>query len=175
VTQQHDPSSPDDLQAGRALAEGSTGRSPDGPTVVALAADHAGIELKQLVAEHLTRRGFAVEDLGPSDHQSVDYPDFAHRVASRIHQGSATHGVLICGTGVGMAISANRWPGVRAVNCTDLYTVKMSRLHNNANLLALGARVVGIGLALELVDAFFDTAFEAGRHTRRVAKIERSD
>ncbi|REK00437.1 MAG: ribose 5-phosphate isomerase B [Acidobacteria bacterium] len=152
----------------------ATAARPDGGSLL-VAADHAGVELKRAVIDHLRQRGVDVRDLGPHDETSVDYPDYAHTLAGALHQGEAGRGVLICGTGVGMAMSANRWPGVRAVNCSDVYTCKMARLHNDANLLTLGARVVGLGLALELVDTFLDQPFEGGRHQRRVGKIDRAD
>lgn len=141
---------------------------------VAIAADHAGVELKSELVEWLEARSVSVEDLGPNSTESVDYPDFAHRVAQRVASAEVDRGILVCGTGVGMAMSANRHPGVRAVNTTDLLTARMSRAHNDANVLCLGARVIGPGLAQELCAAFLDGEFEGDRHRRRVAKIENS-
>lgn len=152
---------------GSASSTGSAARR------VVLAADHAGVELKAKLLGHLQAKGLDVVDLGPNDTSSVDYPDFAHALAREVHEGRAGRGVLVCGTGVGMAMAANRWSEVRAVNCTDLFTVRMAREHNDANVLALGARVLGVGLALELVDVFLETSFAGDRHTRRVRKIDR--
>jgi ribose 5-phosphate isomerase B len=139
---------------------------------IALGADHAGWELKDAIRAWLVEHGHEVEDLGTDSSASVDYPDFACRVAHRIASGRAERGVLVCGTGVGMAITANRTPGVRAVNCIDSFTARMARSHNDANVLALGARVVGVGLALELLETFLAEPFAGGRHTRRVERIE---
>ena len=140
---------------------------------VAFGCDHAGFPLKAEVLEALAARGHDVIDLGATDAtRSVDYPDFAHEVAGRVARGEAALGVLVCGSGVGMSIAANRHAGVRAVVCSEAYTATMARLHNDANVLCFGARVVGPGVARQLVDAFFSTEFEGGRHARRVAKIE---
>ncbi len=138
----------------------------------ALGADHAGVTLKSLLSSWLTEHGHEVIDLGTTETSSVDYPDFAHQVAERVSNGQAERGLLVCGTGVGMAMSANRHRNVRAVNCTDLYTVRMARAHNDANVLCLGARVVGSGLAEALLQAFLEGPFEGGRHADRIAKIE---
>jgi len=135
-------------------------------------ADHAGWELKDQLVAMLREQGHEVEDLGTTGAASVDYPDFAHKVAERIAGGAAERGLLVCGTGVGMAISANRHKNVRAVNPSDVFTAKMSRNHNDANVLCLGQRVVGAGLAREIVSAWIAAPFEAGRHAGRVAKIE---
>ncbi|HVS15946.1 MAG TPA: ribose 5-phosphate isomerase B [Thermoanaerobaculia bacterium] len=142
-------------------------------TTVALGADHAGWELKRELRDWLEEQGYAVLDCGTDSDQSVDYPDFARRVTDAVVDGGAERGVLVCGTGAGMAMSANRVAGVRAVNCIDGYTARMARAHNDANVLALGARVVGAGLALELLQIFLTEPFEGGRHARRVAGIER--
>ena len=141
---------------------------------ILVGADHAGYPLKAELVAHLREAGHEVEDLGTSNGKdSVDYPDFAHVVADKIANGEAERGLLVCGTGVGMAIAANRYPGVRAVNPSDVFTAKMSRAHNDANVLTLGARVVGVGVARELLDAWLAQPFEGGRHAGRVAKIER--
>lgn len=137
-----------------------------------LAADHAGVDLKAELVAWLEELGHEVEDLGPQSHDSVDYPDYAHRVAAQVAEASADRGILVCGTGIGMAISANRHAGVRAVCTTDVFSVGMARAHNDANVLCLGARVVGGGLAQALVEAFLTGDFEGGRHQRRVSKIE---
>lgn len=135
-------------------------------------ADHAGWELKDQLVAFLREQGHDVEDLGTNAGASVDYPDYAHKVAEKVASGAAERGLLVCGTGVGMAISANRHKGVRAVNPSDVFTAKMSRNHNDANVLCLGQRVVGAGLAREILGAWIAAAFEGGRHSGRVAKIE---
>ncbi len=140
---------------------------------IALAADHGGLRLKEHLKSELEARGYRITDLGPLDETSVDYPDFAHTVAEGIVANSWARGILVCGTGVGMAIAANRHRGVRAVNCSDTYSARLSRAHNDSNVLALGQRVVGPGLALEIVLAWLSTPSpEDARHTRRIAKIE---
>jgi ribose 5-phosphate isomerase B len=138
---------------------------------IALASDHAGLALKQALADHLRGRGHAVDDLGPIDTASVDYPAFARRVTDRLADGSADRGLLVCGTGMGMSIAANKVRGVRAALCTNELLARMARAHNDANVLCLGERVVGTGLALAIADAFFETPFEGGRHQRRVDLI----
>lgn len=140
---------------------------------IAFGCDHAGFPLKAEVLAALAAGGHEVVDLGAKDAvTSVDYPDFAHAVARRLASGEVELGVLVCGSGVGMSIAANRHRGVRAVVCSEAYTATMSRLHNDANVLCFGARVVGPGVARELLDAFVSTRFEGGRHEKRVAKIE---
>lgn len=139
-----------------------------------VAADHAGYRLKNELAAHLREKGHEVEDLGVHEGASVDYPDFAHALAARIVSGAAERGLLVCGTGVGMAIAANRHAGVRAVNCSDTFTARSARGHNDANVLTLGERVVGVGLAKDILDVWTSTPFEGGRHEGRVAKIERT-
>jgi len=139
---------------------------------IILGADHAGLALKDALAARLRDRGWDVDDVGTETPESVDYPDFGHRVARAIASGEHTLGLLVCGSGVGMSISANRHPGVRAVVCSEPYSAQMARAHNDANVLCLGARVVGPGLAESILDAFLDSEFEGGRHARRVGKIE---
>lgn len=139
---------------------------------IVIASDHAGFTLKTHLAEHIRARGLPVEDLGPSDETSCDYSDFAHRVAERVAADAGTAGVLVCGTGIGMSMAANRHEGVRAALCSEPYSARMSREHNDANVLCVGARVIGVALAEAVVDAFLEGAFEGGRHVRRVAKIE---
>ena len=139
---------------------------------VLIASDHAGYELKQLVAEYLGNRGHEVVDLGPASGEVVDYPDFAHELAVRISHGEAERGVLVCGTGIGMAMTANRHTGVRAALCHDAFTAEAARRHNDANVLCLGGRVTGSGVALQIVDVFLATPFDGGRHERRVHKID---
>lgn len=138
----------------------------------ALASDHAGYELKEAVERQLQAKGFDVTDLGPHDAARTDYPDWGHRLGEAVARGEYDRGVLVCGSGVGVSIAANRHAGVRCALCADGYTAKMSRAHNDANVLALGARVVGAGLAEEIVEAFAATAFEGGRHADRIAKID---
>lgn len=138
---------------------------------VALGCDHAGYALKELVSSCLSAGGHEVSDQGTYTEESCDYPDFAEKVARAVARGDAERGILICATGIGMAMAANKLPGIRAAVCNDLYTARFSRLHNDANLLALGARVVGPGLAEEIVKTWMGTDFEGGRHSRRVAKI----
>jgi ribose 5-phosphate isomerase B len=139
---------------------------------LALGADHAGFALKEELKRALQRDNVAFEDLGTHDESSVDYPDFAHRVASGVASGAYRLGVIVCGTGLGVAMAANRHAGVRAAPCTDAYAARMTRLHNDANILCLGARIVGAGLAEDILKAFLATEFEGGRHAKRVAKIE---
>jgi ribose 5-phosphate isomerase B len=143
--------------------------------MIVIASDHAGVEVKAAILEHLRATGHEVEDLGPVTMESVDYPDFAHRVSRRVADGSADRGILICGTGIGMSMTANRHPGVRAAVCTDAYTSEMARRHNDANVLCVGARVLGAGVIEQIVDVFLATGFEGGRHRRRVEKMEPED
>jgi ribose 5-phosphate isomerase B len=133
--------------------------------------DHAGFELKRVLVEELARRGFEVSDFGAHASDSVDYPDFAHALARSIESGTIQRGLLVCGTGVGMSIAVNRYRSVRAVVCSEPLSARMSRKHNDANVLCLGARIVGPGMAIEILDAFVTTEFEGGRHAARVAKI----
>ncbi len=138
---------------------------------VALGADHAGFHLKDALKDRLQRRGHPVRDVGTHGPESVDYPDYAAEVARLLTSGDCSLGLLVCGTGVGMSIAANRFPEVRAVVCSEPYSARMARAHNDANVLCLGARVVGEGLADEILDAFLEASFEGGRHARRVAKL----
>ena len=139
---------------------------------VAIGADHAGFQLKEHLKRVLAERGVATRDFGTESEQSTDYPDFAGRVAEAVASGEAERGVLVCGTGVGMAMAANRRRGVRAVAASDLYTVALARAHNDANVLALGARIVAPAHAEVILARFLDTAFEGGRHERRVGKLD---
>ena len=139
---------------------------------IALGADHAGFELKQHLKERLAARGFEVEDCGTHGTASTDYPDWAAAVAARVADGRAERGLLVCGSGVGMAIGANRFRRVRAVAASDLYTARLARAHNDANVLALGARIVAPPLAEEILDVFLATPFDGGRHERRVEKLD---
>ena len=138
---------------------------------VALGADHAGFAMKQNLVRFVHDLGHETNDLGTSSEESVDYPDFAASVAQAVTSGEADMGVLVCGTGLGMAIVANKIRGARAVSCTDSYSATMARAHNDANVLTLGSRVIGDGVAREIVRRFLDTEFEGGRHSRRLEKI----
>lgn len=139
---------------------------------LAAASDHAGFPLKSQLVAWLSAHGHEVVDLGTHSAESTDYPDFAHEVARRIASGEIELGLLVCGTGIGMSIAANRHAGVRAARCLTEYDARMARAHNDANVLALGARVTGAGLAEAILETFLATAFEGGRHARRVQKIE---
>ena len=143
--------------------------------MIALASDHAGVELKTEICRVLGGLGLEVEDLGPSEKKSVDYPDYAHLLARAVSDGRIERGILICGTGIGMSMAANRHPGVRAALCHDAYTAEMARRHNDANVLCIGARAVGGGVAEQMARVFVETSFEGNRHQRRVAKIEREE
>ena len=133
--------------------------------------DHAAVELKQQVMAHLAERGFAVEDVGTYSADSCDYPIYAHKLCRKIQSGEYEAGILICGTGVGMSMAANKHKGIRAACCSDTFSARLTRRHNNANVLCFGARVVGMGLAFDLVDAFLDAEFEGGKHAKRVDLI----
>jgi ribose 5-phosphate isomerase B len=141
------------------------------PETIAIASDHAGLELKRLLAAELSERGFSVLDLGTHDHASVDYPDFADALAKALADGRARRGVLICGTGIGIGMAANRHRHVRAAVCHDATSARLARQHNDANVLALGARLLGSEVAKDCLAIFLGTAYEGGRHDRRVAKI----
>ncbi|MEY4514893.1 MAG: ribose 5-phosphate isomerase [Pseudomonadota bacterium] len=136
-----------------------------------VASDHAGLELKQALVLELEKRGIAVRDFGTTTSASCDYPDFAHAVGRAIESKEIERALLVCGTGVGMSIAANRHAAVRAVVCSEALSARMSRQHNDANVLCIGARVVGAGTALDILDAFLEAEFEGGRHAGRVAKI----
>jgi len=138
---------------------------------IVVASDHAALALKARVLEWLRARSHDAVDLGPDSPGSVDYPDYALRAAEEIVAGRADGGILICGTGIGMSLAANKVPGIRAAVATDPYMARLARAHNNANVLCLGARVVGEGLAEDIVDAWLGATFEGGRHARRVEKI----
>ena len=138
---------------------------------IAIGCDHGGLEHKNAIAEHLKNRGFEVEDFGIYEQVSVDYPDIAAPVCESIISKQNELGILVCGTGIGMSLAANKFKGIRAAACSEHFSAKYTRLHNNSNILCLGGRVVGIGTALELVDLFVDTEFEGGRHQKRIDKI----
>src|SRR5579864_7620393 len=138
---------------------------------IAVGADHAGYELKNKIKEHLQQSGIEVRDEGTNSGESVDYPDFARLVGQDVHEGRADLGILVCGSGIGMAIAANKVGGVRAANVSTEYEAQMCREHNNANVLALGARIIGADEAFRIVDKWLTTQFAGGRHERRVEKI----
>jgi ribose 5-phosphate isomerase B len=139
---------------------------------LAIGADHGGWELKQEVVKYLqTLKNIEVADLGTATKDSVDYPDYGKKVAEAVTNGTADRGILICGTGIGMSIVANRFPKVRAALCHDHFTAQMSREHNDANVLVMGERVIGKGVALEIVKTWLETEFAGGRHQLRLNKI----
>jgi len=140
-------------------------------STIALGADHAGYVLKEALKGWLINHGYQVLDLGTHSTESVDYPDYAGLVAESVADHKVERGLLICGTGVGMSIAANKVPGVRAALCADLYTARMSREHNDANVLVLGGRLMGADMASDILQAWLETAFAGGRHARRVEKI----
>lgn len=135
---------------------------------IAIGCDHTAIDLKETIKKHLQDKGHEVEDVGTYSKESCDYPLYGFKVANKIINGEAERGVLICGTGVGISLAANKVKGIRAVVCSEPYTAKMARMHNNAQIVAMGARVVSDGLATDIVDAFMNAEFEGGRHQRRV-------
>ncbi len=137
-----------------------------------IATDHAGLELKNWTVELLRERGFEVEDLGPYTADRVDYPDFATKVCEAVLADGDAQGILICGSGIGMSMTANRFKGIRAALCHDAYTAEMARKHNDANVLCYGERIVGKGVAESIINAWLENTFEGGRHTGRVLKIE---
>ena len=139
---------------------------------IALASDHAGFTLKEIIRDHLKERGLAFLDLGTDSTKSVDYPDYAKRVCEAILDGRAEKGILICGTGIGMSIMANRYKGIRGALCHDQFTARAARSHNNSNVLILGGRILGVDLVMDIVDTWLDTPFEGGRHERRVGKFD---
>lgn len=138
---------------------------------IIVGSDHGGFVLKNELIKFIESQGWSVEDAGCFDESSVDYPDIAEQVAQRIAQGQAPLGILLCGSGLGMSIAANKIEGIRAVLCHDTYSASMSRRHNNANILCMGGRVVGSELAKSVVQAFLDEKFEGGRHQKRLDKI----
>lgn len=139
--------------------------------MIVLGSDHGGFELKEAIKALLFERGIVVEDLGTNNGDSVDYPDFGERVAHKVSRGEAEKGVLVCGTGIGMSIVANKFPGVRAALVADPYTAKMAKQHNNANILVLGGRVIDENEAREMIETWLDSDFEGGRHQARLDKI----
>lgn len=140
-------------------------------TKIVISSDHVGVGLRRAVIAHLEKRGYEVEDVGPQSTERTDYPVWGEKAARIVQAGGAKYGIIICGTGVGISLAANKLKGIRCVVCSEPYSAQLSRQHNNTNMLAFGARVVGEDLALMIVDAFLDAEFEGGRHARRVGMI----
>jgi ribose 5-phosphate isomerase B len=143
--------------------------------IIAVAADHGGVALKNRLAAFLIEGGHQVLDFGTDGTASVDYPDFAKAVCAAVAQAEADFGILVCGTGIGMSIAANRYPAIRCGLAHDVTTARLTRAHNNANVLAIGARIVGEEVALDILGAFLSTPYEGGRHDRRIAKLNATE
>ncbi|MGI4876342.1 MAG: ribose 5-phosphate isomerase B [Janthinobacterium lividum] len=141
--------------------------------IIAIGADHAGYALKAMIADDLGRMGYEVLDLGTNSEVSVDYPDFGFAVARAVSTGQAVRGILVCGTGIGMTVAANRNPAIRAALCTSGLLARLAREHNDANVLTLGSRIVGVEVARDCVRQFLSTSYAGGRHADRVAKLGR--
>ncbi len=139
--------------------------------MIAVASDHGGLELKQAICQLLKQRGLDYADMGTSDESSVDYPDFGRKVATAVADGDCDRGILVCGTGIGMSITANKVDGIRAALVHDPFTARMAKEHNNANILVLGGRILEVKTGCELVGIWLDSVFEAGRHQNRLNKI----
>ena len=139
---------------------------------IVIGCDHGGFELKNEIIAHLEKRGIEVTDVGTYSTDSCNYPDYARAVCQKIQSGEFERGILVCGTGIGISIAANKHNGIRAACCSDTFSARMTRMHNNANVLCLGERVVGTGLAIDIVDLFVDTEFEGDRHVKRVLMLE---
>ncbi len=139
---------------------------------IALGSDHGGFNLKNHIKEYLVSKNYEVVDFGVNSSDSVDYPEYGQKVAIEVANGNFDRGIVVCGTGQGIGMSANKVEGIRCGIVSDVFSAKMTRMHNNANMISLGERVIGKGLALEIIDAFLTSEFEGGRHERRVAKIE---
>jgi len=140
---------------------------------IALGCDHAGFPLKEHVRRHLEGSSYSCKDFGVFSEDSVDYPDIANSAAEAVQAGEYDYGILICGTGIGMSIAANKLKGIRAARCDEAYSAKCAREHNNANILTMGSRVIGPGLAIDIVDQFLRASFAGGRHSKRLFKIEK--
>lgn len=139
--------------------------------MIALASDHAGFGYKQKVKKYLDEKGIAYRDYGCPDESSCNYAEYGYLAAKAVSAGECEKGIIICGTGIGISIAANKVNGIRAALCHDVFSAKATRMHNNANILAMGARVIGEGLMFEIIDAFLSTDFEGGRHEARIARI----
>jgi ribose 5-phosphate isomerase B len=142
---------------------------------IAIASDHGGFDLKESILAHLLNIGWKVHDLGSYSGDSVDYPDFGIKLAEEVSGKKVERGIVICGTGIGMSIVVNRFPGIRGTLCSDLFTAKLCREHNDSNVLVMGGRLIGKGLAAEIVNTWLNTPFEGGRHQRRLDKINQID
>lgn len=142
---------------------------------IAIASDHGGFDLKESIIAHLLNTGWEVDDLGPHSGDSVDYPDYGIKLAEEVAEKKVERGIVICGTGIGMSIVVNRFPGIRGTLCSDVFTAKLCREHNDSNILVMGGRVIGKGLAAEIVNTWLNTPFEGGRHQRRLDKINQID
>ena len=138
---------------------------------IGIGSDHGGFELKEYIKNHLEKQGIKYIDYGTNSTESVDYPDYGKKVAEAVVGGEVDRAIVICGTGIGISIACNKVKGIRCALCGDTYSARMSRAHNNANILALGGRVIGMDLAVEIVNAWLNSEFEAGRHEKRVIKI----
>lgn len=138
---------------------------------IVIGSDHGGFELKEIIRDYLLKKGLEVQDVGVFVPDSVDYPDYAQKVGEAVASGEGDLGVLICGTGIGMSIAANKIKGIRCALCNDVYSAKMAKGHNDANVIAMGARVIGKGVALMIMDTFLNSNFEGGRHNTRLGKI----
>ena len=136
-----------------------------------ISSDHAGFKLKETIKDYLRNKKVKIEDLGPKDDSSVDYPDYAHKVARKVKSRKSNVGILVCGSGTGMNIAANKHKNIRAAQCFNLKSTKLSRLHNDANIITLGSRLITKKNALKFISVFLNTKFESGRHLRRVKKI----
>lgn len=148
---------------------------PENRTPIIIGGDHAAYDLKEKIKTFLAGKGIPVEDVGPFTDNSVDYPDFGIKVSAMVATGKFKRGILLCGTGIGMSMVANRFPHVRAALCSDLFSAIMSRRHNNANILVMGARVIGDALAMGIVNTWLETPFDGGRHQMRIEKFDQID
>ncbi|MCK5129003.1 MAG: ribose 5-phosphate isomerase B [Clostridiales bacterium] len=143
--------------------------------MIAIGSDQAAYEMKSQLKEHLESKGYKVNDIGSFSEESVDYPIYGEKAATEVANGNAQFGIIICGTGIGISMAASKVPGIRCAVCTNSYMAKMAREHNNANMLALGARVIGMGVAKEIINTFLNTVFLGGRHATRVDIINKID
>mgnify|MGYP001039961975 CR=1 FL=1 len=143
----------------------------DETIIVAIASDHGGFILKSALSKYLKAKGVSISDFGVSEPVRCDYPDYAHKVCQAIQEGDVSIGILVCGTGVGMSMTANKHQGIRAAVVSDVFSARATKQHNNANVLCLGERVLGVGLAQEIVDAWLESDFEGGRHQARIDKL----
>ena len=139
--------------------------------MLAIGSDHGGINLKEAIKKHLSDKGIEVKDFGTYDQNSCDYPDIAIKVANEVALKNAECGILVCGTGIGMSMAANKVKGIRAAHVTDTFSARMTKEHNDANIICLGERITGVGLALDIVDAYLDAEFQGGRHSLRIEKV----